>query len=100
MQSQVRFDKRKLARLCARRMIKELALFGAAPPQVIPPDADVNLLVTFREDAPHSLRDWLDTLDELRRFFGRPVAALNEHSLRGRQRRNATFKTRQIIFAA
>jgi len=62
-----------LARICARYRVKELSLFGSAARGDLRPDSDIDLLVTFEDDARVGLITLARMRRELREAFGRPV---------------------------
>jgi predicted nucleotidyltransferase len=70
----IEIDKARLRDFCQRWKITEFALFGSAVrPVEFRPDSDVDVLVTFAEDAPWSLLHMVDMKDELEAMFGRSV---------------------------
>ena len=69
-------------------------------PRRLPPDSDVDLLVTFASDAQWSLYDWTDMIGELREIFGRDVDLLSPQALRNPFRRHEILKAREILYAA
>lgn len=99
MRPRIHINKRKIARLCARRQVKELSLFGSVLREDFRPDSDIDILITFRENAPLSLLDWMDLVDELKAIFGRRVDPVTERGLRKYLRRREILKTREVIYA-
>jgi hypothetical protein len=63
----------EIADFCRRWKITELALFGSALRDDFGPDSDLDLLVTFADDARWGLFDIARMEDELRAIFGRDV---------------------------
>ena len=67
------------------------------------PESDIDVLVTFSQEAHWSLLDHVAMQDELTEIFHRPVDFI---SRRGREhsknylRRNAILESAQVIFAA
>jgi hypothetical protein len=84
---------------CRRWRIAELSVFGSVLRADFRPESDVDLLVTFTEDAQWSLYDWLDMIAELREIFGRDVDLLSSQSLRNPFRRREILKTRETLYA-
>ena len=79
-------DKEKLRAFCRKWKITEFALFGSATrPEEFRADSDVDVLVSYAEDAEWSLFDHVHMQDELREIFARDVDLLTrravEHSL-------------------
>jgi hypothetical protein len=90
----------KIADFCQKWKILEFAIFGSALREDFGPDSDVDILVTFGEDAHWSLYDWVDMIDELKAIFGREVHLLSKSGLRNPFRRQKILTTRQIMYAA
>jgi len=89
----------KISDFCQRWKILEFAIFGSALRDDFGPDSDVDILVTFGEDAHWSLYDWVDMIDELKAIFGREVHLLSKNGLRNPFRRQKILATRQIMYA-
>jgi uncharacterized protein len=62
-----------IADFCGRWQIDELAVFGSILSETFRADSDVDVLVTFPDDAPWDLLDLLRMQDELSGLLGRPV---------------------------
>jgi hypothetical protein len=63
----------QIADFCRRWKITELAVFGSVLRDDFRPDSDVDVLVTFAEDAGWSLFDIVHMEDELKEVLGRDV---------------------------
>ena len=85
---------------CRRWQIVEFALFGSILREDMRPDSDVDVLVTFADDARLSLYDWVDMEDELRRIFGRDVDLVSKSGLRNPFRRHEILRTQKVIYAS
>ena len=90
----------KIRSFCRHWKVRELALFGSALRSDYRPDSDVDILVSFFEDARWSLFDLVDMADELAVLFGRPVDLVEKEALRNPFRRESILSTRKIIYAA
>ena len=90
----------KIRSFCRHWKVRELSLFGSALRADFRPDSDVDILVSFFEDARWSLFDLVDMADELAVLFGRPVDLVEKDALRNPFRREASLPTRKIIYAA
>jgi len=75
------YDKEKLRDFCQRWKVTEFSLFGSVVRDDFRPDSDVDVLVTFEEDAPWSLLSMVHMEDELVEIFGRPVDLLTRRSI-------------------
>jgi predicted nucleotidyltransferase len=84
---------------CSRWKIEELSLFGSILREDFGQDSDVDVLVSFAEDAPWSLFDIVDMKEELESIFGRDVDLVEKESLRNPFRRSAIMNGREIIYA-
>ena len=62
-----------LEAFCQKWRVRELSLFGSVLRDDFGPDSDVDVLVSFDEDAPWSLWDLIGMQDELAELFGRRV---------------------------
>lgn len=90
----------KIRSFCRHWKVRELALFGSVLRADFRPDSDVDILVSFFEDARWSLFDLVNMADELAVLFGRPVDLVEKDALRNPFRREAILTTRKIIYAA
>ncbi len=62
-----------IAAFCRNWTITELALFGSVLREDFRPDSDVDVLVTFSQDADWGVEHLLDMKEELEALFGRAV---------------------------
>jgi predicted nucleotidyltransferase len=89
-----------LAELCRRWRILELSVFGSVARDSSRADSDVDLLVTFRSDAPWSTLDLVDLREELANLFGRRVDLVEEKAIRNPYRRASILRDKSILYAA
>jgi predicted nucleotidyltransferase len=89
-----------LVAFCHRWKIRELALFGSVLRDDFGPASDVDVLVSFDEDAPWSLWDLTTMQDDLSSLFGRRVDLVEREGLRNPFRRDRILKTRRVVYAA
>ena len=92
-------DLDRLAELCDRWKIAEIALFGSALREDFRPDSDVDLLVTYRPDADWSLLDTVRLDRELAALFGRKVD-LNTPGFLGRYFRDQVLAEAKNVYVA
>jgi len=85
---------------CQRWKITEFALFGSILRDDFRPDSDVDVLVSFAEDAGWSLIDWVDMREELESILGREVDLVEKNALRNPFRRHTILRTKEVIYAA
>jgi predicted nucleotidyltransferase/uncharacterized protein with HEPN domain len=72
-QSRIKVSAEELDAFCSRWKIQELSLFGSVIRDDFRPDSDVDVLVSFAEDAKKSFSGWMDMIDELEAIFGRKI---------------------------
>ncbi len=92
----------KLAAFCERWQIVELAIFGSILRDDFGPESDIDLLVSFREDARHSLFDMVRMERELETIFGRDVDLVERADIersRNYLRRKAILEASETIYA-
>ncbi|MDO8684230.1 MAG: nucleotidyltransferase domain-containing protein [Armatimonadota bacterium] len=85
---------------CRKWQIKEFSLFGSVLSDDFRTDSDIDVLVSFEDDAPWSLYDWVDMLEELKAVFGREVDMVEKEGLRNPYRRRAILSHREVLYAA
>jgi predicted nucleotidyltransferase len=71
----------EIERFCQKWQVIELALFGSALRDDFRTDSDVDLLVSFAEDATWSLFDLVTMEDELSTLLGREVDLVERSAL-------------------
>ena len=88
---------------CQRWQISELALFGSVLRDDFGPDSDVDVLVSFAEDARHSLFDLDDMESELKAIFGREVDLVTRRGIESSPnylRRNVILESAEVIYGS
>lgn len=90
-------DQVRLADFCHRWKIAELALFGSVLRTDFRPDSDVDVLVTFSEDAEWTLLDHASMQQELSEIFDRRVDLLTR---RGIERSHNPLRRQAILSSA
>ena len=85
------------------RKIREFALFGSVLREDFSPHSDIDVLVTFSEDAEHSLFDLVHMEDELEALFGRSVDVVSRRGVQASRnyiRKNAILNSAEAIYAS
>lgn len=98
-----KLDANWLSDFCRRWKITELAVFGSALRTDFRPDSDIDLLVTFANDAPWGLFDHVRMRDELADQFGRSVDLVSRSAVersRNPFRNGDILRTAEILYAA
>ncbi len=73
MKLPISINQEKIKDCCRRWKISEFSLFGSVLREDFRPDSDVDVLVTFAEDAKWSLFDLVTMQEELKEVLGREV---------------------------
>jgi len=92
--------KDKIADFCRRWKVRELSLFGSAIREDARPDSDIDVLVSFKEDAPWSVFDLIEMTGKLKTLFGREIDLVEKEALRNPFRRHSILTNREVIYAA
>lgn len=99
MPVELSYPAEKLSTLCRRWRVDELAIFGSAARGEMGPDSDVDVLVTFDDQASWSLLDLMGLKEELEEIFGRPVDLLEQRAVRNPHRRAAILRDKHVLHA-
>jgi hypothetical protein len=100
MPSKIDIPKEKIEDFCRRWKIKEMAIFGSALRDDFGPESDIDLLVTFSEEARWSLFDWLEMIEELKKITGRDIDLVDRESIRNPFRRRSILARMEVIYGA
>ena len=94
---------KKIVEFCKRWKITEFSLFGSVLREDFNPESDIDVLVSFDNDACWSLLDHVDMQDELQIIFGRKADLVSRHGIersRNHIRRKEILETAEVIYAA
>ncbi len=94
--------KGKIANFCRRWKITEFALFGSVLRDDFRPESDIDVLVSFSNDAQWTLFDQVNMQDELKVIFGRKVDLVSKRGIersRNALRRKAILHSAEVIYA-
>ena len=103
MSAKFPIPREKIAEFCGRWKITELALFGSVLRDDFRPDSDVDMLVTFAQEAEWSLFDHVTMEEELSSILGRKVDLISRRAIeRSRNwiRRKAILKAAEPFYVA
>jgi len=100
MSLHIQLDQKRVAEFCRKWKVKELAVFGSVLREDFGPDSDVDVVVTFEPDAPWSLLEWGDMMEQLKAIFRREIHLIEEAGLRNPFRRHAILSSKEVIYAA
>jgi len=81
--SRVRIDipQERVAEFCRKHRVRKLSLFGSALREDFRPDSDVDVLVSFAEDARYSLFELAAMEEELASILGRKVDLVEREAI-------------------
>lgn len=99
----IAIPRNKIVEFCRKWQIREFALFGSVLRDDFRPDSDIDVLVTFREDAKHTLFDLVHMEKELKEIFGREVDIVSRRGIEASKnyiRRNAILSSAEAVYAA
>jgi len=89
----------QIKEFCEKWKIREFSFFGSILREDFCPDSDVDVLVSFYDDANWSLFDWVDMIDELQFVFKRKVDLVEKEAIRNPFRQHEILKTKEIVYA-
>ena len=99
-QIRITLPQKNIEKFCRKWKISEMALFGSVLSEDFRPDSDIDVLVSFKNDAGWGLFEFVDMVDELKAIFGRKVDLVEKDSLRNPFRRQAILAGNEVIYAA
>lgn len=100
MPSKIDIPREKIEDFCRRWKIKEMAIFGSALREDFGPESDLDLLVTFSEEARWTLFDWAEMIEELKKITGRDIDLVDRESIRNPFRRRSILARMEAIRGA
>jgi len=103
LQSNFSVPQESLAAFCQTWKIQELSFFGSVLRQDFRPDSDIDVLVSFEENAPWGLLELVRMQRELAALLGRDVDLLTKKSIEQSHnwiRRKEILETAQVVYAA
>ena len=101
--AQIDLPREKIAKFCKKWKIHEFSFFGSVLTDDFRPDSDIDVLVTFEEDAKHTLFDLVHMQDELKQIFGREVDLLTRRGVeqsRNYIRRKSILSSLEAVYVA
>jgi predicted nucleotidyltransferase len=103
--SPVRIDipQERIAEFCRKHRVRKLSLFGSALREDFRPDSDVDVLVSFAEDARCSLFDLTAMEEELGAILGRKVDLVEREAIEQSEnyiRRRHILQSEEPVYVA
>jgi predicted nucleotidyltransferase len=89
----------RLAEVCRRYEVKELAIFGSATRGDMRPDSDIDIVVEFQTNARVGLLKFESLCEELEELLGRRVDLVTKRGLKP-QVRPHVLREAQLVYAA
>ncbi len=90
----------KIRAFCRKWKITEFSLFGSVLRSDFRPDSDVDVMVSFEENAEWDLFDLVDMIEELSVLFGRKVDLVEKGAVRNPFRRHSIMAGKEVLYAA
>ncbi len=100
MDKNLEMSGKEIIDFCTRWQVLELSIFGSALRDDFNSNSDVDVLVSFRENAPWGVFELVDMKDELEKLFGRPVDLVEKEALSNPFRKREILDTKKVIYAA
>ena len=100
MQLQIDIPRDQIRDFCRRWKIVEFALIGSVLRDDFRPDSDIDVLLSFEENAGWSLYDIVDMKDELKAIFGREIDLVEKEAIRNPYRRRNMLMDKEVLYAA
>ena len=95
----VAVEENKLAELCRRYQVRELAVFGSAARGEMQPDSDGDLLVEFLPEAEIGLLEHAGLMLDLSELLGRRVDLVSKRGLK-EMIRDSIIREARPVYAA
>jgi len=99
----MKIPERKISAFCKRWRITEFAIFGSALGEDFHSESDVDVLVSFADDAKTTLFDMVRMKDELEKIFERDVDLISKRGVeqsRNYLRKKSILGSAQVIHAS
>ncbi len=90
----------KITAFCQKWKIKEFSLFGSVLRDDFGADSDIDIIVSFHDNAGWDLFDWVDMIEELKVIFGRNVDLVEKGTIHNPFRRHSIMTSREVLYAA
>lgn len=90
----------KISDFCRRWKVMEFALIGSVLREDFRPDSDIDVLLSFEENAGWSLYEVVDMKDELKVLFGREIDLIEKEAVRNPYRLRWMCMDKEVLYAA
>ena len=99
----LKISQEELNILCKKYLIKELSLFGSVNTDKFNDESDIDLLVTFEEDAKYTLFDMVRIKESFEMFFNRRVDLVTKKAIersKNNYRKESILKGAKVIYVS
>ena len=99
----IKIPEERIKEFCIKYEINEFSLFGSVLTDQFDHDSDIDILVSFDENAKHTLFDLARMKNELEQLLGYEVDLVSRRGIetsRNLIRKNAILKSAEQIYAA
>ncbi len=99
----IELPKDQITKFCNRWHIHELAFFGSVLRDDFGPDSDLDILITFAEEANWSLLDHLRMEEELQKILLRKIDLFTKRAVEqshNQLRRQKILSTAEVVYVA
>jgi len=99
----IEIPRERIAEFCRKHRVRKLSLFGSALREDFGPDSDVDVLVSFAEDARHSLFDLAAIEEELGAILHRKVDLVEREAIEQSEnyiRRRHILQSEEPVYVA
>lgn len=101
MNPQIQVDKERITEFCRKYRIRSMSFFGSVLREDFGADSDVDVMVSFNEDAHWSLLDLVNMQEELAGILGREVDLVEREAIEASEnyiRRRHILQTEEPIY--
>ncbi|MBS3909087.1 MAG: nucleotidyltransferase domain-containing protein [Actinobacteria bacterium] len=103
IKARIKIPYKKVAEFCRKWNIQELALFGSVLREDFRPDSDVDVMVSFTQEAKYSLFDLVRMQGELEEIFEREVDLVEKKAVEQSEnyiRRKHILDSTEVLYVA
>ena len=90
----------RIRAFCFKWKVREFSLFGSVLRADFEPGSDIDVLIELQPDAPWSLFEWVEMIEELKGIFGREVDLVEKTAIRNPFRRRHILASHEVVYAA
>ena len=99
-QNGIPLDYKEIQMLCNKYRVKEFSVFGSSLRDDFNENSDIDILVSFEENAEISLFDLMDLENELSEKLHRKVDLVEKEALKNPIRKKSILESREVVYAS